>query len=168
MVTIANIPSQFDEPGSYSDVELLAVTVYLEASGEPWLGKLAVAYNPCNRAEKNNWTIHRAILGADEIAYNDGKPCEIYSCWNDNERELTKKRIENIQYNLFVWSACWNSAEAAYNKSEPDPSNGAYFYLNEEVTRQLQGGNLPGWWYSDTDPASEVKIGRHTFRRRKW
>ena len=168
MTLIANIPSYLDEPGNYSEVELLATTVYLEASGEPWLGKLAVAYNPCNRAVINSWTIHKAILGPDEKAYSDGRPYEIYSCWNDNERELTKKRTENIQFNLFSWSACWNAAESAYTKTEPDPSHGAYFYLNEEVTRKLRGGKLPGWWDTDTDAASEVKIGRHTFRRRKW
>jgi spore germination cell wall hydrolase CwlJ-like protein len=168
MNSVITIPSYLDEPGDYSEIELLAVTVYLEASGEPYEGKLAVAYNPINRARLNNWKIHKAILGPDEQAYNDGKPYELYSCWNDNERGITKRRISNIIHDLLPWGECWNAAEAAYIGSQPDPSNGAYFYLNEEVTRQLRGGSLPGWWDSDTDAASEIKIGRHTFRRRKW
>lgn len=158
-------PSPMTAPQHYCEMNLLAVTVYLEAEDQSWEGKLAVAYNPCTRADYNHWSIRQAVLGPDELAYDDGKPYETYSCWNDDYRRQAYSRIDRLRENEKIWAECVKAACAAFWKFIPDPTGGAYFYLNVELTKTIRGGTLPGWWYSDTNPASEVKIGDHTFRR---
>ena len=142
---------------------LLAVTCYLEAENEPEDGQLAVAFNPCNRARLNGWELHRAILGSDVKAYDDGKPWEAYSCWNDDYRMKARLRVADMSDKVF--QHFFRLAVIAWWELKADPSNNAYFYLNPELTRQIRGGSLPDWWDIDGDPASELRLGRHVFRR---
>jgi len=159
-------PESMSAPEHWPGITLLAATVFLEAESEPEAGQLAVAFNPCNRSRINNWELHRSILGRDLKAYGDGLPYEIYSCWNDDYQRAAQYRL--TQMPDLTWHYFYKLAVAAWWDYLKDPGNGSYFYLNAELTRQLRpAGDLPGWWATDTDPASEVVIGKHTFRRRR-
>lgn len=153
-------------PEMWPGLVLLAMTAFLEAEGEPEEGQLAVAYNPCNRARREGVELHSAILGIDMKAYNDGRPYEIYSCWNDDYRRQAYNRATGITDG--AWEHFFKLACAAWWQLTPDPSNGAYFYLNVEETKRIRPNHdLPDWWDIDGEPASEVVIGRHTFRRHR-
>jgi hypothetical protein len=152
-------------PDHWPGLTLLAATVFLEAEGELELGQLAVAFNPCNRARYHGWELHRAILGGDMKAYDDGKPYEIYSCWNDDYQRAARLRLSKMAD--LTWIHFYRLAAAAWWEFVADPSRGGYFYLNPELTRKIRGGNLPDWWESDTDSESEVVIGNHAFRKRR-
>lgn len=59
------------------DIDILARTIYGEARGEPWEGKIAVAWVVRNRAERGGWwgdTIREVCL----------KPWQ-FSCWNETD-----------------------------------------------------------------------------------
>ena len=153
------------DPGNWPGLTLLAATALLEAEGEPEDGQLAVAYVCCNRARYHGWDLTRAILGNDLKAYDDGRPYEIFSCWNDDYRRQVQNRLHGMT--TAMWELFYRLACAAYWKFEDDPTYGAYFYLNVELTKQIRGGSLPAWWDVDTESDSEVVLGRHTFRRRR-
>ena len=153
-------------PEMWPGLTLLAATVFLEAENQPELGQLAVAFNPVNRARSHGWELHRAILGNDMKAYDDGKAYEVYSCWNDDYRLQARSRLQYMSDE--GWEYFYSLAAAAWWDLRKDPSGGAYFYLNPDLTKQIRPGHdLPGWWESDADPASEVVLGDHAFRRRR-
>ena len=161
-------PSPMVSPEHYTGMVLLATTVVLEAGGEPWIGKVGVAFNMCNRALQLAWSLHKVILGPDEKAYDDGHPYETYSCWNDDYRQQARVRIDALQAAPALWEECYKAAAAAYWQLWVDPTHGAFFYMNVEETKRIRGdGSLPLWWDLDADSASEIKIGKHTFRRHK-
>lgn len=161
-------PSPMVTPEHWCGLTLLAVTVWLEAEGEFKSGQLAVCYVICNRALYHHVELHKVILGPDGQAYDDGKPWEAFSCWNDDYRAQARLRIAKLQENQKGWESVYAIAAGAWWRMLPDPTHGALFYLNVELTKKIRpDGQLPGWWGSDTDPASEVVLGSHTFRRRK-
>ena len=152
------------EPGDLDALTLLAETVFLEASGEPDDGKLGVAYVVVNRGDD----IHAVVLGKDRVAYDDGRPYEAWSCWNDNERAKTTARLAAASGAAL--EASWRAAACALWRLVPDPSQGATFYLNVELTKKIRaGGTLPAWAAdpSDATRVDESKvlavIGRHHF-----
>jgi len=49
---------------------------------------------------------------------------------------------------------------SAYFHFLEDPTHGSTHYLNEEMTRKLRGGSLPGWF---EEAKVMARIGRHTF-----
>jgi hypothetical protein len=153
-------------PEMWPGLTLLAATVFLETDGEPDLGQLAVAFNPCNRARLNGWELHKVILGPDGKAYDDGRPYEPYSAWNDDYRNAARDRLLRITDSR--WEHFYKMAAMAWWRLCPDPSDGAFFYLNPELTKRIRPSHdLPSWWEIDADPASEIVIGDHAFRRRR-
>lgn len=159
-------PNSMLAPEMWPGLTLLAATGYLEADGEPELGQLAVMFNPCNRARYHGWGLHKAILGPDGKAYDDGRPYEAYSAWNDDYRNAARYRLSEIVD--MRWEHFYKLAAAAWWQLSKDPSGNAYFYLNPELTRKIRPNHdLPGWWESDADPDSEVVIGKHAFRRHR-
>jgi N-acetylmuramoyl-L-alanine amidase len=136
------------------EVALIALTVWGEARGESYPGKLAVANVICNRARRQNVGISRVVLKAWQFSF-----------WNTDDP--SRDRISEIDADGSLWQECLRAATSAYKQLEPDPTNGAEFYMNIDVVKRSRGGTLPKWWNIDTTPEGEVVIGRHTFRRRK-
>ena len=127
---------------------LLIATVAMEAEGESYKGKLAVAYVAINRASHYNQTIDQVVL----------KPFA-FSAWNTRGRKHMMSAIPE--------SAWWDSEKAAasaYYSIEPDPTYGATHYLNIALTRQLRGGSLPAWVGR---LQKTTVIGQHTFFKKK-
>ena len=109
---------------------LLIATVAMEAEGESYEGKLAVAYVIMNRSDQANKTIDQVVL----------KPYA-FSAWNTRGR---KHRLQEIPDR--AWWDSEKAAVSAYYKIEVDPSLGATHYLNEKLTRRIRKkGDLPTW-----------------------
>jgi len=124
------------------ELYFLVLTVVMEAGGEPFEGQLAVAYVACNR---NSGSIPDTVLRGYQ-----------FSCWNTESP--TRLNLDIIPDLILMES--YKASVAAYFKLLPDPTKGATHYLNEEVTRKMRGGTLPGWFEEDKVTA---RIGRHTF-----
>lgn len=128
-----------------SQSQWLCATVYQEASGEPFTGKLGVAYVVLNRAKERRTTISDIVL--KKMAF---------SCWNSDSP--TRNTMDTID--LRAWEECAVASEAALGGSLEDPTQGANHYLNERLTIKIRGGSLPAWY----DPEKvTVRIGQHTF-----
>ncbi|KKK98758.1 hypothetical protein LCGC14_2639590, partial [marine sediment metagenome] len=124
---------------------LLTATVAMEAEGETYKGKLAVAYVIMNRASVYNQTIDQVVL----------KPFA-FSAWNTRGR---KHRMQEIPDS--AWFEAERAASSAYYQIEEDPSLGATHYLNEPLTRSMRkGGDLPAWV---SRLHRLVDIGEHSF-----
>lgn len=128
---------------------IMALTIWQEAGGESYVGKLAVAYVIRNRAKNQGKSISDIVLKAWQ-----------FSAWNTDSP--TRMNIDAIDDGKLA--ECIKAALAATWYLEPDPTNGAAYYLNE-ATVMTTAGKLPDWWNIDADPASEIKIGHHTFRK---
>ena len=130
---------------------VMAATIAQEAGGEPYSGKLAVGFVITARTKKRGKSILDVIFQRDQ-----------FSCWRDDSP--TKMNLDQLTEKAFA--ECVMAAMAAMNETDPDPTGGAEFYLNPEVVRR-QTNKLPAWWDIDGDPASEVTIGNHAFRRKR-
>ena len=129
----------------------VALTVAMEAGGEPYLGKLAVAWVIANRRTKYSRSLLDVVMDPHD-----------FSCWNtDSPTRANLDRIADSQF-----AECLKAAIAACFGMEGDPTKGAVFYMNTDVVQKTVG-KLPDWWSIDGDFNSEVKIGAHTFRRHK-
>jgi N-acetylmuramoyl-L-alanine amidase len=124
----------------------LAMTVWMEAQGEPDEGKLAVAHVIMNRARKRKKTVGFVCLEKLQ-----------FSCWNSDSP--VRLRLPDIENEDPTWKACAEAAAGAVDGSKPDPTKGADHYLNEAVVKKA-AGKLPSWFQPDRVTA---RIGNHTF-----
>jgi len=132
------------------DQFLIAQTVVLEAEGEPYQGKLAVAYVIMNRAVRGRKTV-------SEVIYD---PYD-FSAYNTRGGRATA--LGNI--NDLHWRASERAAASAYFGLEKDPTKGATHYLNVELTKKIRSnGQLPLWV---REMKELVTIGLHTFYRER-
>ena len=128
-----------------NDKSVVTQTVLLEAAGEPYNGKLGVAFVIANRMKKRRQTAHQVCWAKWQ-----------FSCWLDPLERIAQK-FANETGKTWVESAL--AAEMALMNSVIDPTMGATHYLNKAVTIQ-QAGKLPSWvdqlqWL--------VTIGNHDF-----
>ena len=121
------------------------MTVYMEAGGEPHVGKLGVAYVIVNRATQ--WH-----LSIPDVCFNRYQ----FSCWNTGS--LTRMQLDRIVPE--VWDACVTMSHGAISGTVPDPTFGATHYLNIELTKKIRGGTLPPWFREDR---ITTVLGQHTF-----
>ena len=134
----------------WSDMELYAATVLLEAEGEPEEGKLAVAWVIRNRIDQKKTTIREIALAPWQ-----------FSSWNPEYAGQRKVRLTAPDPGR--WASCWRAAVAAYYRLLPDPTQGADHYLNPVLTRQTRSDHsLPRWY--DPDRVT-LRVGRHEFLR---
>jgi len=111
-------------------------TILLEAESESYDGKLAVAYVIINRIKKYNTTLRQAILGTDALINNDGRPYELFSCWNDDYVSQRKSRLTAVD--SVQWELCWQAGSAALWKFVSDPTNGETHYLTIKLTKNIR------------------------------
>ncbi len=96
--------------------------------------------------------------GDDGIAEVILKPWQ-FSCFNDDYALARKARLTGID--AIRWERAWRCACSAYWKLVDDPTQGATFYLNPELTRQIRpGGTLPSWYDARRVTLRE---GKHEF-----
>lgn len=131
-----------------ADLDIAARTVYGEARGEGWKGKVAVAWVIKNRSGKGKWWGHTI-----------GEVCKYpyqFSAWleGDPNREL----MENTTLATDgLFRECLAACAAAFYGLEPDPTEGACWYMTQN--RRLQG--WPSSWGDPKEPC--VAIGHHLF-----
>lgn len=125
------------------DLDIAARTVWGEARGESWSGKLAVAWVLKNRAEDSRKRYGQGLAGVCQ------KPWQ-FSCWNENDPNRAK--LLSIGGTNVVFQECMAAALWAIVGTEPDPSKGAMHY-------QVIGTNAP--WSHGKTPI--VTIGHHQF-----
>ena len=127
------------------ELYFLFLTIEQEAGSEPYEGQLAVAYVVMNRCDFSKASVIDTVLRNMQ-----------FSCWNADSP--TRLNIDTMPFE--VMRSCFKAAAAAYFRLVDDPTKGASHYLNEEMTKKLRGGYLPGWFDKTKITA---RIGRHTF-----
>lgn len=160
--------SLIGDPGTWDEFTLVAATIHLEADGEPWPGPLAVGWVIRHRMEAWHSSVKRVILGPEGQAYDDGRPYEAFSAWNDDYRGIAEARLAGAT--AAARERAWRAASGALWDHEPDPVVGALFYLNPILTRKIRpDGRLPTWAADPTDARLVnprklvVMIGQHAF-----
>lgn len=123
------------------ELYFLSITVLQEAGGESFKGKLGVAYTIMNRGGSVMDTVLKSYQ---------------FSCWNTDSP--TRMSIDTTPED--VLRECYKAACAAYFKLNPDPTKGANQFLNEELTKKIRDGSLPGWF---DEAKVTARIGKHTF-----
>ena len=124
--------------------DYLIRTVAFEASGEPVVGKVAVAYVVLNRKKSGKW--------GDNIKAVVTSPGQ-FEPWMTRRRE-----IEELSPNDPRYQSAAIIADAVLSGQTPDPTAGATYFLNPIIVRERRGGSLPSWASGEGRP-----IGRHTF-----
>ena len=130
-----------DAPERAADT--LARTIYGEARGEPWAGKLAVAHVVINRAVSDTeWW-------GDSVTSVCRHPFQ-FSCWNDGDpnRDL----IETVSLSDRAYVECYAAALRALSGGTDDPTAGATHYHAHGVEPS---------WAAGKDPCA--MIGGHLF-----
>jgi N-acetylmuramoyl-L-alanine amidase len=122
-------------------LDWIAMTVKMEAEGEVFAGKLAVAFTIRNRMNQGKRSAEDVCLAPWQ-----------FSCWNTDSP--TRSRLE-VDMSLAVWSDSYRAAAAALYQLVPDPTRGATHYLNPDVLDHLPS------WYNKTKVL--VTIGHHDF-----
>lgn len=122
------------------DTDIMARTLYGEASNQPFQGKLAVAYVIMNRARERHQSPAGVCLAPKQ-----------FSCWNAGDPNVT--RIERVTVENTVFCQCIVIALIAQEKSMPDPTNGANHYYADYI-------KTPSWAKS---MEVKAKIGAHIF-----
>ncbi len=120
----------------------MARTVYGEARGETWEGKVAVAWVIKNRAKKGGWwgdTIDAVCLFPKQ-----------FSCWDDHNRLVMMTATEDDP----AFLACLDAATAVLTGRIQDPTSGSCHYHASDIH--------PDWAEGHTSVAT---IGRHCFYR---
>jgi spore germination cell wall hydrolase CwlJ-like protein len=126
------------------DRDYLIRTIAFEASGEPAMAKIAVAYVVLNRKKSGRWgdTIKAVVTHAGQFEPWTTKRSEIEGLSPDDPRYQSAAII----------------ADAVLSGQTPDPTAGATYFLNPTIVRERNGGALPSWASGEGLP-----IGSHTF-----
>jgi hypothetical protein len=124
--------------------DYLIRTIVFEASGEPEIGKAAVAFVVLNRERSRRW--------GDNIEEVVTQPWQ-FEPWMTKRREIEKLSRDDPRY-----ESAARIADTVLDGQMEDPTAGATHFLNPVIVRQRRGGSLPSWARGDSQP-----IGRHTF-----
>lgn len=129
-----------------SDRDYAIRTMIGEAANQGDEGLAAVAHVIMNRARSGGYggSTPREVV----LARNQFEP------WSTRRDELLGYAPEDPAY---------QRAAAVFDKvagGEKDPTDGATYFLNEDVVRQRRGGTLPSWAQGEGK-----RIGDHTFYR---
>lgn len=126
------------------ELDLLARTVYGEARGESFVGKLAVACVIVNRAMHPRWW-------GNDLMDVCLKPKQ-FSCWNDGDPNRAKCHAATTDDPVFI--DCLVASRAAMGQLLPDPTKGSDHYHTRDV--------WPAWASGHECIAT---IGTHLFYR---
>jgi spore germination cell wall hydrolase CwlJ-like protein len=126
------------------DRDYLIRTIAFEASGEPAIAKIAVAYVVLNRKKSGRW--------GDNIKAVVTQPGE-FEPWTTRRTEIEELSPDDPRY-----QSAAVIADAVLSGQTPDPTAGATYFLNPTIVRERRGGALPSWARGEGLP-----IGSHTF-----
>lgn len=120
-------PAQIRASITGEDIRILALTIFGEARGESWIGKLAVGYSVRHRVETDIKEDKKPDWWGEGYEAVCLKPKQ-YSCWNsaDPNRPLLDRLTVASDSRL---RECLAAAACAMFGIEPDPINGARHYI---------------------------------------
>ena len=130
-----------------SDIDVLARTIFGEARGETYTGKIAIA----------NVVLNRAALAMKHPHFGDGTitgACMVpwqFSCWNANDPNC--QVINDVTDTDPIFADCLDIAELACNHKLDDMTGNATYYY-------AKGSPEPTWAVDKTPCAI---IGNHLF-----
>jgi spore germination cell wall hydrolase CwlJ-like protein len=126
------------------DRDYLIRTIAFEASGEPVMAKIAVAYVILNRKKSGRW--------GDNIKAVVTHPGQ-FEPWATKRKEIEELMPDDPRY-----QSAAIVADAVLSGQTPDPTAGATYFLNPTIVQERRGGELPPWAQGEGLP-----IGSHTF-----
>jgi hypothetical protein len=126
------------------DRDYLIRTIAFEASGEPAMAKIAVAYVILNRKKSGRW--------GDNIKAVVTQPGQ-FEPWQTKRTEIEELSQDDPRY-----KSAAAIADFVLSGQTPDPTAGATHFLNPTIVRERRGGELPLWAQGDGLP-----IGNQTF-----
>jgi hypothetical protein len=126
------------------DRDYLIRTIAFEASGEPVMAKIAVAYVVLNRKKSGRW--------GDNIKAVVTQPGQ-FEPWTTKRKEIEELSPDDPRY-----KSAAIIADAVLSGQTPDPTAGATHFLNPTIVRERRGGELPSWASGEGLP-----IGNQTF-----
>lgn len=139
---------------SAQDMEIMARTIWGEARGEEFAGKVAVGWVIRNRFEKPGWwTRNKDDIPDDTIAAACRDPWQ-FSCWND--KDPNRPALEAINISNTPFRECLLAVSGVLTGLCPDPTGRANHYKTSTLA-------WPKDWGDERDPVSI--IGRHSFYR---
>ena len=124
--------------------DYLIRTIAFEASGEPAMAKIAVAYVVLNRKKSGRW--------GDNIKAVVTHPGQ-FEPWATKRREIETLSSDDPRY-----QSAAIIADAVLSGRTPDPTAGATHFLNPTIVRERRSGELPSWARGEG-----LLIGSHTF-----
>lgn len=127
---------------SQTDLNILARTIWGEARGEPFEGKVAVAWVILNRADKGGWW-------GSTITEVCKKPSQ-FSCWNANDPNSA--RLPLVNFSDASFPDCLKAVGGVLSGNCPDPTGAATHYHTLTV--------LPSWALNKSPITT---IGQHVF-----
>lgn len=127
------------------DLDILARTIYGEARGEPFEGRIAVGRIIINRWQSGRW------FAGKTIAETCRKPWQ-FSCWNASDPNRAK--LSAISPTDPTMQECIRAAEAAERGDGPDWLTGCTHYHTTAVRPDWAAGKTPAG-----------QIGAHLFYR---
>lgn len=113
------------------DLDAMARTIWGEARGEPWAGKLAVAHVIKNRADRGGWwggTVYAVCHKAKQ-----------FSCWDDQGDGCRAVRLE-LDRNF---RECYAAAAHVLHGGHRDNTNGSTHYHTNSVWPRWSEGKEP-------------------------
>lgn len=144
-----------------------AATLMGETRGEPYLGKVAVAWVIRNRMDAPKWwgvfsSLDRRLTGIDPPRYSAEAVCRKlyqFSCWNRNDPSwpICVKFSDPAQFENNILNAqfsdCLKAVDAVFAGKAEDITKGATHYYNPKVVN-------PKW---DDDGEMTAIVGNHRF-----
>lgn len=121
---------------------IVAITIWLEARGEPLAGKLAVASVLVNRAETRGTSLDREALRRRQ-----------FSCWNDGGQTARRLWAAGAMRGP-AWADCQRIARQAIAGTLPLRTHWTHFYAPRRVKSK------PKW---AKNMRGARKIGNHIF-----
>lgn len=127
------------------DIDVVARTVWGEARGEPWRGKVAVVWVLRNRAaqalaymEKTGAKRH-ALYGDGSLSSAARMPYQ-FSVWN--RRDPNRKKLATAHKSA-AWPDCVRAVLSVMDGTEPDPVSTATHYTELKARPAWAKGRTP-------------------------
>jgi hypothetical protein len=140
---------------SDEDKDLLIRMAAAEARGEDLTSQAGVMYVALNRQKAN-----REEHGGDKLHDIIKKKHAFTSTLDPTNSYWYDKKNTDIKTSAEYKKAA-SILEGILSGEIKDPTNGAEFFLNEELTRQQRkDGKLPGWY---DNVKAKKRLGKHTF-----
>ena len=130
-----------------SDLDIATCTIVGEAAGEPWKGKLAVAYVLVNR-----WRAKHGQFARDDTLATTCLRHLQFSVWTAKDPGFA--RLYEYGPRGRVYRECLRALLVAIDETEPDPTKGALHY--HTVARPVWAESWPPQWASGHEPSATV------------